>query len=60
MVFNKYYADKKIARDVTKVEQARWVTEYYRKVQELIDHIFKKKKKVDLDDSIVKEKIFLK
>ena len=35
------------------------MTEYYRKVQELIDHIFKKKK-VNLDDSTVKEKMFIR
>jgi len=49
-----------VAREDKKAEQARWVTQYYRKVKELIDHIFKKKKKVDLDDSSVKEKMFIR
>ena len=59
VAFNQYYFNKKTARETKKVEEARWVTEYYRKVQELIDHIFKKKQ-VNLDDSTVKEKIFIR
>jgi hypothetical protein len=42
-----------------KVEQAKWVTDYYRRVQELIDHIFKRKH-VENDDPNIKDKIFLR
>ena len=48
-----------MASQTKREEQARWVTEYFRKVQELIDHIFKKKK-ANLDDSTVKEKMFIR
>lgn len=41
-----------------KEEQSKWVTDYYRKVEELIDHIFGKKNQ-NVDPNL-QDKLFIK
>lgn len=38
--YNQFKLDQKLEKDNLKAEQTKWITNYFRKVEELIDHIF--------------------
>lgn len=50
---------KKLERDHLKAEQAKWITDYFRRVEELIDHIFQRNNSQNEDPNL-KDKLFIK
>ena len=59
MAFNQFYFNKRMEREKKKEEEKKWITQYFRKIQELIQHIFKVKKDEN-DDPNLKDRIFVK
>ena len=59
MAFNQFYFNKKAEREKKKEEEKKWITQYFRKVQGLIQHIFRVKKDQN-DDPNLKDRIFVK
>lgn len=51
--------EQKQSRDNLKAEQVKWITNYFRKVEELIDHIFSRENSQNEDPNL-KDKQFIK